>query len=239
MPDFSNIKYGPVSNLKDTELGQIYVNAANNFEGAPTGPGDTGFWGNSTWLIHVADGWYYIHPAIRLVNLVTLEEVEIWPYNNSGYLRYILCDRFSTNSSFSYTDDSPKEPSTSWFVDAGAPSSYGMWVAAYIPSQVTGGRSQLHTSIDSTNHPGGSEYFDDVIMYDYTSDSDTIGNSRKLKQEYYMNPITRESLGLDPLDQPAYYMYLTRSSGRLYWPSDAYLTQVDWGALVIPPEPNS
>ena len=237
MPDFSNIKYAPVSNIKDTQLGQIWGNTTNGFEGATTGPGDTGFWGYNTWLIHAEGGVYYIHPAIRLVNLVTLEEVEIWPYNNSGALRYILCDRFSTNSSFSYTHDPPDEPSTSWFIDAGATSSYGMWVAAYLPSQVTGGRSQLHTSIDSTNHPGGSEYFDDVIMYDYTSDSDTIGNSRKLKKEYYMNPITRASLELDPLDQPAYYMYLTRSSGILYWPTDAYLTQVDWGSLVIPPKP--
>ena len=109
-----------------------------------------------------------------------------------------------------------------------------MWVAAYIPSQVTGGRSHVHKYLSNTNHPGGSEYFGDVIMYDYSSSSDKIGNSRKLKQEYYMNPITRASLGLDLLNQPAYYMYLTRSSGRLYWPEDALLTQVDWDALVIP-----
>ena len=189
--------------------------------------------------MHLSQSYYYIHPAIRLVHLITLEEVEIWPYNNSGYLSYILCDRFSTSTSYSNTDSSPYEPSSSWFVGSSSlEGAYGMWVAAYIPSQVTGGRSQLHTYLQNANHPGGSDYFDDVIMYDYTSDSDTIGNSRKLKQEYYMNPITRASLGLDLLNQPAYYMYLTRSSGRLYWPSDALLTQVDWGALVIP-DPNS
>ena len=240
IPDFSNISRGPVSNLKNTILGQTYVDAAKNFEGATIGPGGTGFWGSNTWFIHddqPGDYTYFIHPAIRLVHLITLEEVEIWPYNNSSFLSYILCDRFSTTNSYSNTGDSPNEPTTSWFADAGATLSYGMWVAAYIPSQVTGGRSQLHNYLDSTNHPGGSDYFGDVVMYDYNSD-DTIGNSKKLKPEYYMNPITRASHGLSPLNQPAYYMYLIRSSGILYWPSDAYLTQVDWDALVIPEPPS-
>ena len=140
----------------------------------------------------------------------------------------MLCDRLSTTTSFSNTHSSPNEPSSSWFVGSSSlETADGMWVAAYIPSQVTGGRSQIHNYLYDTNHPGGSEYFDDVIMYDYTGDE--IGNSRKLKQEYYMNPITRASLGLPLLNQPAYYMYLTRSSSKLYWPSNTTLREVDWG----------
>ena len=144
-------------------LGQIYTDAAKNFDLAPTRPTDegqsSGFWGSSgiSWFLHAAMheayapswGWYFVHPAIRLVNLITLEEVEVWPYNNSGYLLHYLCDRLSTTTSYSNTHSPPLEPSSSWFVGSVGSSSletaYGMWVAAYIPSQVTGGRSHLHT----------------------------------------------------------------------------------------------